>query len=475
MSTTTDTFSTSRFASGTGGSGISGAFSKLSSFGSAGLGRSSASVGSSLAASVLFGGAAEEKIVLDIGSFSLRAGFSGDSAPLHTAELFGKYEPVKPTHRLAGSNHGIYDFPIVDQDLLDALVLEQVKEVYRSHLLLDSKSRKVVVAEGALMPMQLKRALARVLLGNLRVPQITFYPSAVVALMSCGITSGLVVDCGHKQTTVVPVYDGRPLVPYMTSTPLAGEALFESLKSLIKKYGQFVPFDDSVRSAKVTDDILSDEVCRHIQTKVLYVSPLSIPGALSKQPIELSVNEVDPQLVEWFEQSVTGSPTITLTITTKTHGRGTLKFPGWVRERAAEVLLAGDSTEDHKGIVQSIVTCISNLPVDVRRPLASKILMVGGVSDVPHFRIRLLHDLVAKMRSISKWATLADSVALAEDKQQVRESDMVVGSSANGLTFKSSDRCWIGASLAAAAKIGGVELKRDDFDGYSVADWTIGN
>ncbi|KAJ1945002.1 hypothetical protein EC988_005852, partial [Linderina pennispora] len=414
----------------------------------------------------------EEKIVLDIGSFSLRAGFSGDSAPLHTAELFGNYIAVGPMHRLAGSKHGIYDFPIGDQELLDALLLEQVKEVYRSHLLLDSKSRKVVVAESALMPIQLKRALARVLLCNLRVPQITFYPSAVVALMSCGITSGLVVDCGHKQTTVMPVYDGRPLVPYMTSTPLAGEALLESLKSLIKKHAQFVPFDGNARGVAITDDMLSDDVCRHIQTKILYVSPLSIPSTLSKKTIELSVGEVDPRLVEWFEQSITGSPTITLTISTKTHGHGTLKIPGWVRERAAEVLLAGDSTEDCMGLVEAIVACIENVDVDLRRPLASKILMVGGMSDVPHLRIRLLHDLVAKMRLIPKWTALADNVALAEEKQQTRDNSVVAESSANGLIFKSSNRCWIGASLAAASKIGGVELKRDDFDGYNVADWT---
>ncbi|KAJ2800454.1 hypothetical protein H4R20_004057 [Coemansia guatemalensis] len=453
------------------------------------LQRPLSTAGSGLGSSLLYGASAEEKVVLDIGSFTLRAGFSGDSAPLHTGELFGDFKAVGPSSRRKGQIRGLFGLSEApDEEMLDALLLEQLREVYRCQLLLDPKSRKVAIAEGALLPIQIKRALARVLLGNLRVPQLSFYPSSVAGLMTCGATSGLVIDCGHRSTTVIPVYDCRPLTAYMTYTTMGGNALFENLCGLLKKFARFQPFDKSLSEQLVDSQMLDEQLCYHLLNNLLYASPVPLPAAkLAEASKGLSVGEASQDIVEWFESSVTASSPVTrLTIETPQYGHGTLLIPSWVRERAVEVLLTGDVSQEHLGLVDTVAQCIQRAPVDTRRELVKQILMVGGVADMPNIRMRMLQDLIAYLQRDSRWAALANDVALAEErvtKDSGNKSAMAPGedqsnqhgsqsSPANGSVFRPSERPWIGVSLAVAAKIGGLDLRRDGFDGYNVPDWT---
>ncbi|KAJ2595131.1 hypothetical protein GGF39_003943 [Coemansia sp. RSA 1721] len=451
--------------------------SNSSSSGGGALRRPLGTLGSSIGSSLLYGTAAEEKIVLDIGTHTLRVGYSGDARPLYKTSLYSVFSHGdNNAGRLVGKSSGLFEEGHPnnnEEELLEALLVEQLRNVYRSHLLLDSKSRKVVVAEGALLPVQVKRALARVLFYNLRVPMVSFYPGSVTSLMTCGKMVGLVVDCGHRSTAVMPVYDCRPLVSCMVSTPMGGNALFRNLKQLVLRFGKFVPFgggqtkkDGDVKECAVDELALSDDTVRFLMTKLIYASPIAIPKSFGRPPPGLSVGIAEGDLVEWFESSITASNEVTkLTVDCPKNGRGSLMFPTWIRERAAEILFSGDMSEDHQGIVQSIVQSIAKSPVDTRRELVKNILVVGGVADMLNFKVRLLHDLISTLRDDKRWSALAGEAALANE-------DPVVGLSANGEAFLASDRCWTGASLAVAARIGGMDVKAEEFDDVSIIDWT---
>ena len=90
------------------------------------------------------------------------------------------------------------------------------------YLMVDPKSRKVIIIESPLLPMLVKDRMARALFDNLmvettlkadlitthhvmQVPSISFTPGSLLALASCGRSSGLVVDCGWLETTITPV------------------------------------------------------------------------------------------------------------------------------------------------------------------------------------------------------------------------------------------------------------------------------
>jgi hypothetical protein len=73
------------------------------------------------------------------------------------------------------------------------------------HLLTESKSRKVIIVENALFPNPIKQLISEVLFDNLKVPSVSFTSGHMLTLMATGNTTGLVVDFGFHETTVVPV------------------------------------------------------------------------------------------------------------------------------------------------------------------------------------------------------------------------------------------------------------------------------
>jgi len=65
--------------------------------------------------------------------------------------------------------------------------------------------RKVLISENLLLPLSLKTTIAAVLFEYMSVPSIIFAPSQLLALTSVGSKTGLVIDCGYLETTVLPV------------------------------------------------------------------------------------------------------------------------------------------------------------------------------------------------------------------------------------------------------------------------------
>ncbi|KAJ2839953.1 hypothetical protein FBU31_000597 [Coemansia sp. 'formosensis'] len=250
------------------------------------------------------------------------------------------------------------------------------------------------------------------LLGNQRVPQVSFYPGSVAALMTSGsVLAGLVIDCGHRVASVTPVYDACVLPPYATSTPLAGAALFANVCGLLQNHTRLAPASSSDDVDCQGDDALSDSVVAHVMTQPLLTA--MIPR---------------------------------LTIDMGRYGHGHLPFPSWVREHTA----------DHQSIPDPVVQCVGCVPINIRRALVTNVLVIGSIADLPGFSHRLLHDIVARLRSDRRWLALVADAALVEDS----------------VVFAPSDQAWVGTSLAVAAKIGTVEVSCEDFDGYTLLDWT---
>ncbi|KAJ8494402.1 hypothetical protein ONZ45_g13246 [Pleurotus djamor] len=74
-------------------------------------------------------------------------------------------------------------------------------------------------------------------------------------------------------------------------------------------------------------------------------------------------------------------------------GRATLIIPGWIRERAAEVLFEGGDV-DESSLAEVILDTLLKVPVDLRKTLASSILIVGGTPMLPGFITRLHAELL---------------------------------------------------------------------------------
>lgn len=100
--------------------------------------------------------------------------------------------------------------------------------------------------------------------------------------------------------------------------------------------------------------------------------------------------------------------------TTHCSASSQLLVPGWVRERATEVLFE-DATPrwgDHDGdppLQWVVLDALRSLPIDLRKPLAEQMLVVGGVAMVPNLVHRLAQEVVWTLvqvppaRSLGPW------------------------------------------------------------------------
>ncbi len=72
-------------------------------------------------------------------------------------------------------------------------------------MLLDPKQRKIIIVEPLFLPIWVKELMAELLLEQFKVPAISFMSAAVLATLPTGNMTGLVVDSGYHETTVIAV------------------------------------------------------------------------------------------------------------------------------------------------------------------------------------------------------------------------------------------------------------------------------
>lgn len=432
-----------------------------------GLGTSSASSHSYSAYSgvtrrhSLFG--TEDRVIFDIGSKYSKFGFSGEPRPRAIVSSVSFSQPSTSFLRFDGSSSSTdpysvgdtlwdVDFGMCPDDQLRrgkrALLLAQLTQLlrgaYTQHLMVDPKQRKVLVVENPMLPTTVKEMICKVLFNNLQVPSVSFVPAPLLSLLAVGRITGLVLEVGYLETTLMPVYYGRPLTSHVVTSTRAGKRFNARLKRLLLLYGKFVAAQTGLQdSAKPLRDrthpidpaLLTDERLEEVKAKALFVSSQD-PGlegledlysVLELDSVEaemdadsrteaatslrqkysststatpftfaISPESIDPHGTASLIQSISAPPSgSSSAFSNKTAGvSGLIAMPGWVRERAAEMLFErGD--EDDPGIIDMTVTAISKLPIDLRRVMCESILVSGGTAMLPGFANRFRMQLAA--------------------------------------------------------------------------------
>lgn len=410
----------------------------------------------------LFG--TEDRIILDVGSRYSKFGFSGEPRPRAIVPSVSFSQPSTSYLRLDASSAtaGLYgagdtlwdvDFERCADDQLRrgrrALVLAQLTQLLRSaftqHLMTDPKKRKVLVVENPMLPNAVKDMICEVLFNNLQVPSVSFVPAPLLSLLAVGRITGLVLEVGYLEATLMPIYYGRPLASHVATTARAGQRLNSRLRRLLLRYAKFVAahtgLQDSTRSLRertrdVDPAMLTDERIEQIKAKALFVS--SYDPALSDLADVFSVLDLDPspaRVDAGVEQeavstirrkySATSSATpFTFGVTPESVDHtgsasliqsiqapaphtgsalgasaaqsevGVIAIPGWVRERAAEVLFERGDADD-SGLVEMTVAAIGKLPIDLRRVMCENLLVSGGTAMLPGFAHRFRTQLAA--------------------------------------------------------------------------------
>ncbi|KAI0271551.1 fungal-specific actin related protein [Gloeopeniophorella convolvens] len=167
-------------------------------------------------------------------------------------------------------------------------------------------------------------------------------------------------------------------------------------------------------------------------------------------------------------------------------GHGTLIIPGWIRERGSEVLFEGGDV-DESSVAETILDCLLKVPVDLRKTLASSILITGGTAMLPGFIPRLHAELLRAIATsppssvrppmqpgrprpptYDRYAVLRPLVPhFAVLNNPTPSPPTTARGSANAgkaPAFSPATMAWVGASLAGSLKTGGVEIARERWD-----------
>lgn len=227
------------------------------------------------------------------------------------------------------------------------------------------------------------------------------------------------------------------MIPYITTTPLAGKAIAKRLSELLYDHGRFIPPSNLHLSLaphnNIPSNLLTPELLEDIKTRVIFCSQLMI-GQQQQQDIT--------SLLDSYK-NFSSATDLYYPITLKDGTRANLLIPGWIRERTVEVLFEGD--EDEPSITQSILDSLLKLQPDLRKPLISSLLFIGGTSLLPGFQSRLKQELLRVMRDPSEYEKRRYGSLLRLHKS-INFIDNPEEKGA-GRIFMNNVRGWIGGTL----------------------------
>ncbi|GAA5952269.1 hypothetical protein JCM21900_000471 [Sporobolomyces salmonicolor] len=380
----------------------------------------------------------EDRVVLDLGSRVWKVGFSGETGPrgcLSWLDAGGGGGGGGGALALglgrdgdgkAGEIWGLGKGESGDEqwEVREERVTRALRDLWFDHLMTDPKTRKVLVVENPLLPTRVKEMIARVLFDNLQVPSVNFASAPLLALMAAGTVTGLVVDVGHLETTVLPIFHARPLFPLVTSTPLAGSAVNSRLRLLLLAFGSYVPPPSSLNSmtvpkaTRVPREVLSEELIEEIKTRMCFVGE-EVPEARepsAAMDLDTSEEEDDPDdpdaslLKHLYARYAHASPTTTtLSLRIPSFspspsasppvGKGHLLVPSWIRGHAASSILFDSALEsdDALSVQSAVLECLLKLPIDLRKTMAGNVLVTGGTAALPGFFPRFKDALLTQL------------------------------------------------------------------------------
>ncbi|KAF8372360.1 arp-11 [Pristionchus pacificus] len=305
-------------------------------------------------------------VIIEIGAQLTKIGFAGEFSPRNIIRTEYMDEALIVQRDL---------FNGVDETKKSSLsrLFHFFKHIYFTHLLTVPRERRVVIIESLLTPSHIRRAITVVVLEMLEAPSILFAPSHLMATFPFNTNTALVFDLGWTEACAMPIAEGITMLSQWEAVGKGGKAVTKRLKELLEKDGIVEDLDGSRRPLSQGDWHVIDQakLLEDILVRGVFVTRMSRADAIriGEKP--------DPQPSEMILPM----------------GTEMLVVPGHVRELAAEVLF-DSSSEDEPGLHEMIHNIVARCPLDLRKKLFSRLLVVGGLAHMPGLLPRLKAEIV---------------------------------------------------------------------------------
>uniref|UniRef100_A0A8C4DAT1 Actin related protein 10 n=1 Tax=Dicentrarchus labrax TaxID=13489 RepID=A0A8C4DAT1_DICLA len=313
-------------------------------------------------------GGEKTAIVVDLGAAYTKCGFAGETGP----RFIIPSEIRKPGQQQAVK---VVQYNINTEELY-VILKEFIHILYFRHLLVNPRDRRVVIIESILCPSHFRETLTKVFFKQFEVPSVLFAPSHLMAIMTLGINSALVMDCGYTETLVLPVSFSCYL------------GVFDSLKKwmYLLSFGELKLDGLLVEQCTVDTDTTTGQSlgCMLIGYVLLPAVRTCFVSDLQRG---LKIQEAKFNLDGTAER-----PAPPPDVDYPLDGEKILHVKGSIRDSVMEILFEQDNEE--KSVASLILDALVKCPIDARKVLSENLVVIGGTAMLPGF----LHRLLAEIR-----------------------------------------------------------------------------
>ncbi|GMI12407.1 hypothetical protein TrLO_g13368 [Triparma laevis f. longispina] len=256
---------------------------------------------------------AAQSIILDLGTSSVRCGFSGEDLPRSIfpsklpKEKEGR-EVMKLLGRMEGIDGGVESVDVGGKEVGLGEVMERgeiknwdlltplLEHTFTTHLDLstESLSHPILISEPPLADKDSREKLTEIMFEVFKVQGVCFCNSSVLSLFASGRTRGMVVECGSGKTHAVPIFEGFSLPHAILNLPAAGQDVTEYLQKNIKdKLGYNVVKDMKHSLANCLPVTGPNALLSKVEYSLPDGTPISIDGVYTSSCCDLLFNPDD--------------------------------------------------------------------------------------------------------------------------------------------------------------------------------------
>jgi actin-related protein len=383
-----------------------------------------------------------EVIVIDNGSQTIKAGYSGEDAPRSVfPSMLGQiadreaYRGQEIKDCYVGSEAQEHremlalSYPIQRGVVTDWDAMEKLWDytfTNELHVSPEASNMPVLLTDAPLNPKVNRERMAQIMFENFKVSGFYIATQAVLSLYASGRTRGIVVESGADVTHAVPIFEGYALPHAILRLDMGGKDVSEYLrKKLATKGPQYVFSHNQM------------DIVRDIKEKLCYVAPVSYEEEKARQQSEKPYELPDGVVIGIDREA-------------RTSCAETLFQPSLLNDFGGDDHLASAS----KGIADLCFESIQKCDKDLQKDLFSSVVLAGGTSMLPGFAERMNNEIIHKASS-ADCALLAPRVRIVPDLQG-RE---------RGYNSQRKHAAWIGGSMfASLPTFGQIEITKQEWE-----------
>lgn len=340
-------------------------------------------------------------MVLDCGTHSTKAGFSGECLPrlviptvvgrcgtigLGESDQEGRVG-IRSHHQQQDLYHNVGEKdryyvgcdalvrrstttlskPVQWGRVIDWDAMHQIwRSVIHDHLnVTDPSNHPVLLTESIAEPPRTREIKTEVFFEDFNVPRFSLVTQSVLALYAAGRTSGIVVDIGAGQSSVLPFLQGKSLPQGMVDLGYSGDDITNHLLNSLENLG--------LRScSSVHRDLANDIKERLCSISLGNLDSSSIQSAHYTLPDRTVITLDKTQRTSAFQNLFTGPKSVQTSI------RKSLSFLEWNTRLSTDIVLSGGTT-DSAGFRETLEKLIpESLPIVKSGVEARFMPWVGG-------------------------------------------------------------------------------------------------